>query len=179
MTTRTELRLAHTADLDGATLRAARALLDAVFDDMTDDDWEHALGGMHALLWEDGELVGHAAVVQRRMLHGERALRTGYVEGVAVRADRQRHGHGATMMTALARVIAGAYELGALAAADGAAGFYARLGWEAWRGPTSALTPAGVVRTPEEDGSVFVLRAGAPLDLDGALTCDWREGDAW
>ena len=44
------VRIAHTADLDAATLAAARVLLDEVFDgELTDDDWEHCLGGMHAL----------------------------------------------------------------------------------------------------------------------------------
>lgn len=58
-----ELRTAHTADLDAATLGAGRALLDAVFEgEMTDHDWDHALGGMHALVWEGEELVGHASV---------------------------------------------------------------------------------------------------------------------
>jgi len=37
------VRLAHTGDLDQATLAAARDLLFAVFDDMTEDDWEHSL----------------------------------------------------------------------------------------------------------------------------------------
>ena len=63
---------------------------------------------MHALVWEDGELVGHAALVQRRLLHGGRALRAGYVEGVGVRPDRQRRGHGAALMAALERVLRGA-----------------------------------------------------------------------
>ena len=80
---------------------------------------------MHALMWEEGELIGHASVVQRRMLHGGRALRTGYVEGVGVRADRHRRGHGATMMAALERVIRGAYDLGALGSSDMALEFYA------------------------------------------------------
>jgi aminoglycoside 2'-N-acetyltransferase I len=40
-----EVLTAHTAHLDAATRKAARALLDDVFEDMTDDDWEHALGG--------------------------------------------------------------------------------------------------------------------------------------
>ena len=175
-----EVRTAHTADLDAAGLAAARALLNDVFgDDMTDDDWEHALGGVHALVWEGGELIGHASVVQRRLLHGGRALRTGYIEGVGVRADRRRRGHGADLMAALERVVHGAYELGALGATDKAARFYARRGWERWQGPTSALTPAGVTRTRDEDGSVYVLPVAAPLDLTGELTCDWREGDVW
>ena len=59
---RSGLQVAHTADLNGSALAAGRALLDAVFGaDMTDSDWEHALGGVHALVWEAGELVGHAS----------------------------------------------------------------------------------------------------------------------
>jgi aminoglycoside 2'-N-acetyltransferase I len=106
------VRLAHTADLDAATLLAARTLLYDVFDKMTEHNWEHTLGGMHALVWEGTELVGHASVIQRRLLHGGRALRTGHVEGVAVRADRRGRGHGAAMMAALETVVRGAYELG-------------------------------------------------------------------
>jgi aminoglycoside 2'-N-acetyltransferase I len=49
----TEVRVAHTADLDATALGAARALLDAVFgDEMTAHDWDHALGGIHALVWD-------------------------------------------------------------------------------------------------------------------------------
>ena len=39
------VRVAHTAQLDPGTLADARALLYAVFDDMTEADWEHSLGG--------------------------------------------------------------------------------------------------------------------------------------
>ena len=39
--------------------------------------------------------------------------------------------------------------------------------------------PAGVVRTEEEDGAVYVLPVATPLDLAGELTCDWRDGDVW
>jgi aminoglycoside 2'-N-acetyltransferase I len=171
---------AHTADLDAATLTAARALLYEVFmDDMTEHDWEHALGGVHAVAWEGDQLVGHAAVVQRRLLHSGRALRTGYIEGVAVRADQRRRGHAAAMMQALERMVRGAYELGALGATDDAAKLYDGRGWKQWQGPTSALTPRGIVRTEDEDGSVYVLPGAAVLDLTGELTCDWREGDGW
>jgi aminoglycoside 2'-N-acetyltransferase I len=175
----TELMTAHTADLDASTLKAARALLDEVFDDMTDQDWEHALGGVHALVWDGAELVGHASVIQRRLLNGGRALRTGYVEAVGVRAKWRGRGHGATMMDALERVVRGAYELGALGATDEAAAFYAARGWQLWQGPSSALTPAGIVRTEEEDGGIYVLPLAVPVDLSSGLTCDWRDGDPW
>jgi aminoglycoside 2'-N-acetyltransferase I len=175
----TEVHVAHTADLGTATLEAGRALLYDVFDDMTDEDWEHALGGMHALVWEGTDLVGHASVIQRRLLHGGRALRAGYVEGVGVRSDRRRRGYGAAMMTALERVLRGAYDLGALGATDEATAFYASRGWELWQGPSCALTPAGIRRTADDDGAIFVFRLAAPLDLSGELTCDWRDGDVW
>ena len=174
------VRVAHTAQLDAGTLAAARSLLYGVFDDMTEADWEHSLGGIHALAYEGSELVGHAAVVQRRLLHGGRALRTGYLEGVGVRADRRRRGHASEMMQALERVIRDAYELGALGATDEASLFYSGRGWRLWGGPLSALTPGGVERTPDEQGAVYVLPVeGVPLDLSGALTVDWRDGDVW
>ena len=175
-----ELRTAHTADLDAADLEAARALLYAVFEsEMTEHDWEHALGGVHALVWEGDEVIAHASVVQRRLLHGGRALRTGYVEGVAVAADQRGRGHGAAMMEVLERVVRGAYDLGALGATGEAAGFYAARGWGAWEGPTSALTPTGIVRTEEDDGSIYVLPVALSLDLSAELVCDWRDGDVW
>jgi aminoglycoside 2'-N-acetyltransferase I len=137
-----ELLTAHTSALDPATLAAARALLVAVFGlESTRDNWEHALGGMHALVYEREILVGHAAVAQRRLLHGGRALRAGYLEGVAVRGDCRGLGHGAAMMEALEHVLRGAYDLGALDASDEATTFYAARGWKPWRGPLSALNP--------------------------------------
>ena len=174
------IQVAHTADVDPATLHAARAMLEAVFEgDFEDADWEHSLGGMHALAWDGDEVVGHASLVQRRLLHAGRALRAGYVEGVGVRADRQRRGYGGAMMDALERIIRGAYDLGALGATDDGAALYQARGWQRWRGPTSAITPDGVIRTREEDGFIYVLQGAAELDLDGELACDWRDGDVW
>ena len=171
---------AHTADLEAATLEAARALLDGAFGgDFSDHDWEHALGGVHALAWDGATLVGHASLVQRRLLHGGRALRAGYVEAVGVRADQRGRGHAGAMMEALERVLRGAYELGALSATNAGASLYAARGWKRWQGPTSALTPAGVTRTEDDDGGVHVLVLATPLDLAGELTCDWRDGDLW
>ena len=41
------------------------------------------------------------------------------------------------------------------------------------------MTPDGVVATPDDDGAIYVLTTSAPVDLDGPITCDWREGDGW
>jgi aminoglycoside 2'-N-acetyltransferase I len=174
------IRTAHTADLDAATLAAARAMLEGAFaGDFDEHDWEHALGGIHALAYEDGALVAHASVVQRRLLHGGRALRAGYVEGVGVAPGHRRRGHGGAVMREVERVIRAAYDLGALGATDEAVPLYEAHGWVRWAGPTFALTPEGVVRTAGEDGSVYVLGVATALDVAGTLTCDWRDGSAW
>jgi len=174
-----ELRTAHTADLDDDVKTAVRALMDASFDDFSDDAFDNTLGGMHTLVFEDHELIGHASVVQRRLLHGGRALRTGYIEGVAVRSDRRRLGHGDAMMEVLERIVSSGYQLGALGASPDGARLYASRGWQLWRGVSSVLSPGGIRRTPDIDGALYVLPTSVPVDVCGELTCDWRPGSVW
>jgi aminoglycoside 2'-N-acetyltransferase I len=174
------IQVAHTSELDPTILDQARELLDVVFDgEMTDDDWEHAIGGMHAIGWLGTMLVGHASVIQRRIMHGGAALRAGYVEGVAVDRAHQRQGLGGHLMAELEAIIASAYDIGALGASDEAIDLYVHRGWLRWLGPTSAITPNGIVRTTDEDGFVYVLALERPLDITGDLICDWRDGDVW
>ena len=175
----TELRTAHTADLGASTTSAIRDLMNAVFDGVSDDTFDNTLGGLHALLFEDGELIAHGSVVQRRMLYDGRALRAGYVEGVAVRADRRRRGHGDAVMAELERVIRSAYHLGALGASPVGSRLYASRGWQLWQGPSSALTPDGIRRTADLDGAIYVLPVSVPLDLTADLTCDYRPAALW
>ena len=124
------------------------------------------------LLRDPAGLVGHAAVVPRTLWCAGQELQAGYVEGVAVRADARRRGHGSALMGV---VEAQRYDVLALSAT--VPEFYLRRGWQLWRGPTAVRTPAGVVRTPEEDGSVLVF--GGALEQHAELVCDWRSGDVW
>jgi aminoglycoside 2'-N-acetyltransferase I len=174
------IQVAHTAELDRTVLDGARDLLDTVFaGEMTDHDWEHSLGGMHAIGWHGTDLVGHASVIQRRLMHGGASLRTGYVEGVGVHPAWQRQGLGGHLMEALETIIANAYDIGALGATDEAISLYEHRGWVRWLGPTAAITPAGIVRTPDEDDCIYVLPLRRSVDLAGDLVCDWRDGDVW
>jgi aminoglycoside 2'-N-acetyltransferase I len=173
-------RLIHTADLDGETLHSAHQLLiDAFGGDFSEDDWEHTLGGMHALICDHGALIAHAAVVLRRLLYRGAPLRTGYVEGVAVREDWREQGLGTALMDGAEQVIRGAYQLGALSPSEPARRLYLNRGWIPWKGPTSVLSPAGPTRTPDDDGTVFVLPVDVKLDPTADLACDWRSGDVW
>ena len=106
-------------------------------------------------------------------------MRTGYVEGVGVHPEWQRRGVGGQMMEALEPIIEAAYDIGALGATDEAVSLYEHRGWVRWLGPTSAITPAGIRRTLDEDGCIYVLPNGSTLDIGGELTCDWRDGDVW
>ncbi|MEN4401766.1 aminoglycoside N-acetyltransferase AAC(2')-Ib [Mycolicibacterium senegalense] len=178
-------RLVHTSDLDHETREGARRMVTEAFDgDFTAADWEHALGGMHAYICHHGALIAHAAVVQRRLLYRDTALRCGYVEAVAVREDWRGQGLATAVMDAVEQVLRGAYQLGALSSGgDPARQMYLSRGWMPWQGPTSVLSPTGVSRTPEDDDSVFVLPvalpAGMDLDATAPITCDWRDGDVW
>ncbi|GAT00010.1 aminoglycoside 2-N-acetyltransferase aac [Mycolicibacterium fortuitum subsp. acetamidolyticum] len=158
-------------------------VIEAFEGDFSDTDWEHALGGMHAFICHHGALIAHAAVVQRRLLYRDTALRCGYVEAVAVREDWRGQGLATAVMDAVEQVLRGAYQLGALSASDTARGMYLSRGWLPWQGPTSVLQPAGVTRTPEDDEGLFVLPVGLPvgmeLDTTAEITCDWRDGDVW
>ena len=50
-------------------------------------------------------MVAHGAVVPRTLVAGGRALRTGYVEGVATRGDRRGLGLATLVMAEVGRVI--------------------------------------------------------------------------
>ena len=72
------------------------------------------------------------------------------------------------------------FDLGALS--TGKWGFYARFGWERWRGPTYVrLVDGRLRRSADEDDSVMILRCPASQDIDvsAGITCDEREGDSW
>ena len=174
-----ELRVAHTAALDAETLVSIRTLLDEVFDDLTEHDYLHTLGGMHVLVHEDTELIAHGSVVMRSVLHDGRSLRTGYVEGVAVRADRRRRGHGGAVMAEIERIIRRAYELGVLGSTDEAVEFYESRGWRRWAGTASVMAPGGLERTPDADDCLYVLTVSPGQPVSGDLACDWRDGDVW
>lgn len=178
------VRQLRTDELTQGEIAAIRELLWAAFADdedgeFTEDDWQHALGGLHFVLDVDGRILAHAAVVPRELHVANRPLRTGYGEAVAVAPGHQRAGLGTVVMREATQHVADEYELGALG--TGSHAFYERLGWRTWRGPSSVRGPQGDTATPDDDGYIMVLlTAHAPnIDLDAPISCEWRPGDVW
>lgn len=178
------MRRVATQDLMVSEITAIRELLVVAFgpdeeERFTDDDWEHAVGGVHFVLEVGARIVTHAAVVERVLHLGDRALRTGYVEAVATAEGHERAGFGSMVMADVAAYIRDRFELGALG--TGRHRFYERLGWVRWSGPSFVRTPDGPRPTPDDDGYILVLRtpSSPPIDLAAAIGCEWRPGDVW
>lgn len=169
-----------TSDRLDDQLRAdLRALLWSSFDHFAEDDWEHTLGGVHVVAMDERRVMGHAAVVPRRVYVGGEQMAAGYVEGVAVAVAERSTGVGSAVMREIGDIIGSAELLGVLS--TGAHGFYGRLGWERWRGPSFVVEDGRRRRTAEEDDGIMVLRrqGGEPVDLRSPIAVDARSGDDW
>jgi aminoglycoside 2'-N-acetyltransferase I len=174
------LHVAASTKLSAWFLQEVRHFLDAAFDgDFSDDDWAHAMGGLHVWASDVTGLISHGALVERTLVCGAHTLRLGYVEAMATAAKHRRQGHGSRVLQCITDLIRERYPLGALS--TGSPGFYERLGWERWRGPTFVATPEGRRRTPDDDGGIMILRTSRSpdLNLDDDIVCDWRPGDVW
>ncbi|HEY0931675.1 MAG TPA: GNAT family N-acetyltransferase [Gemmatimonas sp.] len=145
--------------------------------------------GEHLLGWQDDVLVSHLMWVER-LLHRDRRsaslrppFRSAYIELVATAPAQQGRGHASALMRAAAVAISD-FDIGALSPSDEQ--FYARLGWETWRGPLFVRPQpdeAGQAvweATPDEE--IMILRLPATpslLDLRAPLAVDWRPGEVW
>jgi aminoglycoside 2'-N-acetyltransferase I len=161
-------------------LAAIQELVVAAFEgDFADEDWQHTRGGWRVVAFDGDEPIAHAAVVPRTLRVGELDINTGYVEGVATASERQREGLGALVMAGANDVVRANFEMGALS--TGLTGFYARLGWQSWHGPAYVRDGDALVRTPDEDDAIMVLRFGASasVDLAAPISCEARSGEAW
>lgn len=178
------LRILSSEEIEPELLDELTALCEAAFEESFAAVWERVGQGVHVIASDGGRVTAHAMIIDRRVYLGhepDQALDVGYVENVATWPERQRRGHATAVMREINRLIAEEYALGALA--TGSNGFYERLGWETWRGPTSVRMMDGQrVRSAEEDGAVMVLRTPrtpADLDIGGPIAIDWRPEEPW
>ena len=147
-----------------------------------EDDFIHLFsyipsGGIHVLAYREQELVSHAAVTTRWLQpEGLPLLRTAYVDAVATLPVYQGQGVGSAVMRHLASVIS-EYEIACLE--TDRVSFYARLGWEVWRGPLAGRRATELLPTPAQKG-IMILRLARtpPLDLDSLLVIEY-DGRIW
>jgi GNAT superfamily N-acetyltransferase len=119
----------------------------------------------HVLATLDGRLVGHACWTTRRLMPaGLPPLRTAWVDAVVVDPAHQNAGVGTAVMLKVAELTED-FDLRALGTEQMA--FFARLGWEQWRGPTpgvlhdplDTLMILGTVTSPRLDTALAVSSA--------------------
>ena len=135
-------------------------------------------GATHVLGRFQSTLVTHALWITRWLQYASLPpLRTAYVEAVATEHSYRNRGLATVIMKRLAEEIR-YFDLGALS--TGSHGFYARTGWQLWRGPLFIRTSNGLLPTRSEHGvMVLLLPNTPPLDLDAPLSAEWREGELW
>jgi aminoglycoside 2'-N-acetyltransferase I len=147
-----------------------------------EDDFTHLFsyipsGGIHVLAYREQELVGHAVATTRWLQpEGLPLLRTAYVDAVATLPAYQGQGIGSALMRHLATVISD-FEIACLATER--VSFYARLGWEVWRGPLAARCATELLPTTDEKG-IMILRLARtpPLDVESLLVVEY-DGRIW
>lgn len=136
--------------------------------------------GLHFLGHDGADLVGHAVVTTRWLQPGDPPpLRTAYVDAVSTAPDRQGRGIGSAVMRALTATIAADWEIAALE--TDRVGFYARLGWQEWRGPLAGREPDGTLApTPDQRGVMVLTLPRTPaLDLDGPCSIERQPARIW
>jgi len=145
--------------------------------------FEELPGSVHVLARDQrGVLVSHAEWVTRWLQPAEHPpLRTAYVEAVATAPKQQRQGLATALLRHINDVLVAdsTWELAALSPSDPA--FYARVGWEPWRGPLAIRRGDRIEPTPPDE-RVMILRlprTPATLITSSLLTAEWRTGELW
>jgi aminoglycoside 2'-N-acetyltransferase I len=171
-----------TAALTAATRAEIVALCNRAFAQNPSADFstlfDFVTASIHVLARENDVLVAHACWASRWLEpEGLPPLHTAYVDAVATEPARQGQGIGSCVMHRIAYETAG-YQLQALSS-ERAIGFYERLGWERWQGPTAVRTPRGLQPTPDDIVLIRRTPTTPVLDLSRCLIADDRGGSPW
>lgn len=158
------------------------AIIQVCFDATQEEDFKNLFSyfsdSLHVIGSLNGQIVSHA-VASTRWLQPENLplLKTAYIDAVATDPRFQRRGYNSAVMRHLAEAIAEDYEIACLETEI--CGYYARLGWEEWRGALAGRGENGLVPTPDQTG-IMILRLPrtSELNLDDSLIVE-IEGRIW
>jgi hypothetical protein len=77
-----------------------------------------------------------------------------------------------------AHIAAQGFDLGGLSPFS--VDYYARLGWERWRGPLAIRSETGLQPSPSDECAMILRLPKTPaLNLDAQLSAEWRRGELW
>lgn len=179
METPAQIELIASDGMAAATRDDVYALCRAAYEEEIEQYFVDVGPGLHLLGRVDGVLVSHAMIVERfAQVDGLPMLRTGYVELVATHPTVQGRGYGTQIMRALVPALH-PFDLAALS--PSVPEFYARLGWEPWRGALSVRIDGGLVQAPADE-EIMILRlprTPSALDVAAPLSIEWRAGEIW
>jgi aminoglycoside 2'-N-acetyltransferase I len=165
-------------DLTPEEREAVVALCDLAYDEDMGMIISEFVDPIHVLGFQDEQLVSHALWVTRYLKpEGLPLLRTAYIEAVATHPDFQHRGFASAIMCRLVEEIQD-FDIAGLAPFN--VDYYARLGWELWRGPLYERREDGLIASPPEDELMIHRLPGTPvLDLNAGISIEWREGEVW
>jgi len=124
------------------------------------------------------KLVTHVLWITRWLQIGKSPpLRTAYIEALATDLDYRNKGFASEIMRKATGEIQD-YDLAALS--TGSPGFYAKIGWQLWRGPLFIRTDKGLMPTQDEHGVMVLSLPKTPsFDINAALSVEWRKVEPW
>jgi aminoglycoside 2'-N-acetyltransferase I len=171
------IEVAGSESLSPATYAAVIALCNEAYEEELAQLFATFISPVHVLAYLGDTLVSHAMSVTRWLQPGTLPLlRTAYVEMVATAPAHQGRGFGTAVMQRLAAEIQD-FDLGGLS--TGSHGFYARLGWQSWRGPLFIRTDTGILPVPDDSMMFLRLPKTPALDITAPLSAEWRAGEVW
>ena len=178
MENRLQLTVLSRGDLTIGQRIAAIVMINRAYGEDLTGAFDAFTEAIHVLGTVGTTLVTHALWVTRWLQAAEGPLlRTAYVELVATDAAWRHRGFATAVMRRVAEEIQD-FDIGALSPFSVA--YYARLGWERWRGPLLIRKSGRLLPTPEdEDVMILRLPKTPPIDLHASLSVEWRQGEVW
>lgn len=172
------LRVVAGKDLTSEEREEVVALCDLAYEEDMGAIIRQFVDPVHVLGFLNKQLVCHALWITRYLQpEGLPLLRTAYVEAVATHPDYQHRGFASAIMH---RVVEEIQDFDIAGLAPFSVDYYARLGWELWRGPLYERRQEGLVSSlPEDELMIYRLLKTPALDLDAPISVEWREGEVW
>lgn len=172
------LRVVPGKDLTSEEREEVVALCDLAYGEDMGSIIGQFVNPVHVLGVFEGIIVCHAAWITRFLQpEGLPLLRTAYVEAVATHPAHRQRGFASTIMR---RVVEEIQDFDIAGLAPFRVEYYARLGWELWRGPMSERSGGKLIASPaDERVMIYRLPKTPELDLDSAISIEWRVGEVW